>query len=270
MSRRERASVVVARSSCDLFRLIAPRARGCYLSPPAAARTAIEFSLGERVRATAARLTSADAHFLRSYRIVAVGRRGDEVACEEDADEALCADGAQVTRRFAREVAATAFRIEQTGPAADGGNAFALRAVELLADGFEPGFFEAKLARGDAAGIDVAVTTEGIDPRTGRVSARTLPGRKQWIEIEFTEGCARVEGFAARGGQRFAIRGADGDRWDDIQVEPDGAHAGIDEFRVVRRARKYTRVRVVPVDGDDPIELVDFDLIGEYLPKRHH
>jgi hypothetical protein len=269
MSQKERQTVIISRSSCDPLRLIEARSRDYYVTPATSANTAIEFTLCEKVKLLGARLTSAHAHFLSSYRLVAGTRRGDEVVFTIDNDDELHGDGAQVTRHFTREVTASTFRIEQTGPAGDGGNSFALRNVELLADGFENGFFRERLRRDKPPPFEVTVTTEGIDPRTGRISARTLPGRRQWIELEFTGGRVRVEGFSARGGHRFTLRGIDGDRWDDLAVEPAGALAGIEAFKVTGPARRFGRIRVVPAEGDDPMELADFDLIGGYQSKSH-
>jgi serine/threonine protein kinase len=266
LTKKERQSVVVRRSSCDPYHLLNPRSRDSYTTPATTAENWIEFSFDEKVRLSSAVLTSANDHFLKSYRLVAFGRHGDEVVFSTHSDDELSAEGAQVIRRFSRELTASSFRIEQTGPAWDGGNAFALQNVELAASGFEPGLFEAKLKDGSAGDITVRVSGEGIDSRTGKLTARTFSGRRQWIEIEFTEGKVDLHGFFARQPQRLALAGsdADSDDWDDIPVEPDGR----DSFKVIRPTRRYSRMRISLQDsGDGAVELADFDLLGEYEPR---
>jgi hypothetical protein len=250
--------------------LIDHHSRDSYTTPSHKAENWIEFSFDEKVRLSSARLTSSDDHFLKSYRLVIIGRRGDEVVFSTHSDEELASEGAQVIRRFSREITAAAFRIEQTGPSWGGGNAFALRNVELMAEGFDPGLFQAKRKSGSADAITVRVGGEGIDPRTGKLNVRTFAGRRQWIELEFTEGRVRIEGFCARRGPRLALKAGDGDppRWEGIEIEADGSENGLDSFKVVRAVRRCQRVRITLEGPDDgPVELVDFDLFGEYQPR---
>jgi hypothetical protein len=203
---------------------------------------------------------------LKSYRLIGIRTQNDEELFATDSESELSAEGAQVVRALSRELTAIGLRIEQTGPAWDGGNAFALRNVEIIAAGFEPGLFEAKMRGGRPHGITVVVRGDGINPRTGRLTARTFPGHRPWVQLEFTEGVARIEGFRAKPGPRLALKGKDPEtgKWNDIVVQA----TGLDEFGVVGRPCKYARVRIVLAENDDgQVELAEFDLLGEHQER---